>query len=74
MKGDLAMQIPDAISFEAAATVDCGVLSAGYGLYNVLKLPLPSLDGHTVTSGCEPIFIYGGSTATGTLAIQFAKL
>ncbi len=65
------MHIPDDMSFEAACTVGGGIGAAGYGLYKVLNLPLP--DTQRLASG-ETILIYGGSTATATIAIQFAKL
>lgn len=42
----------------------------GQGLYQSLKLPLP----HSPLTDPVPILIYGGSTATGILGIQFAKL
>lgn len=71
VKGDLQIRIPDDVSFEAAATVGGGALSAGYGLYKVLSLPWPVSE--PKDSG-ETLFVYGGSTATGTLAIQFARL
>lgn len=67
------MHIPDGVSFEAACTVGVGVATTGYALYNVLRLPLPSLRKIDVPND-EPVLIYGGSTATGTIAIQFAKL
>ncbi|KAL4900077.1 hypothetical protein BDW74DRAFT_188653 [Aspergillus multicolor] len=69
-KGDIQIRIPDNLSFEEAATLGVGIMTVGQGLYQSLGLSLPeapSKDG-------EPILIYGGSTATGTLAIQFAKL
>lgn len=65
------MQIPDGVGFGAAASVGCGIGTVGFGLYKVLGLPWPDT-GDLVTP--EWILIYGGSTATGTLAIQFAKL
>lgn len=71
VKGDLQMHIPDSVSFEAASTVGCGIGTVGFGLYKVLSLPLP--DTNQDGDG-EFILIYGGSTATGTLAIQFARL
>ncbi|KAF7546107.1 hypothetical protein G7Z17_g8659 [Cylindrodendrum hubeiense] len=70
VKGDLQVQIPENLSFQEAATLGVGISTVGQGLYQSLKLNLP-------TEPLEkpvPILIYGGSTATGTLAIQFAKL
>jgi NADPH:quinone reductase-like Zn-dependent oxidoreductase len=71
VKGDIQMHIPDGVSFEAACTVGCGIATTGFGLYKVLNLPLPDTNPR---DSAEYILIYGGSTATGTLAIQFAKL
>lgn len=44
--------------------------SVGQGLYQSLELPLPDKPTAQKTS----LLIYGGSTATGSLAIQYAKL
>ncbi|KAJ5404603.1 hypothetical protein N7509_004474 [Penicillium cosmopolitanum] len=70
VKGDLQMKIPDHLSFQEAATLGVGIVTVGQGLYQSLKLQLPS----EPVKDATPILIYGGSTATGTLAIQFAKL
>lgn len=70
MKGDLATKIPDSWSFEEASTFGVGVSTVGQGLYQSLKLTLP---GEGSGNG-EYVLVYGGSTATGTLAIQYAKL
>ncbi|KAJ5032448.1 uncharacterized protein L3040_009052 [Drepanopeziza brunnea f. sp. 'multigermtubi'] len=69
-KGDLQIKIPDNLSFEEASTLGVGVTTVGQGLYQSLKLPLPDKP----TSEKTYLLIYGGSTATGSLAIQFAKL
>lgn len=69
-KGDLQMKIPDNLSFQEAATLGVGIVTVGQGLYQSLKLALPT----EPIKDNTPILIYGGSTATGTLAIQFAKL
>ena len=69
VKGDLQYKIPDGMSFQDAATLGLGVTTAALGLYKSLKLSLPSDPIQEKT----PVLIYGGSTATGTLAIQFAK-
>ncbi|KAG8629193.1 hypothetical protein KVT40_003058 [Elsinoe batatas] len=70
IKGDLATKIPDNLSFEEASTLGVGISTVGQGLYQSLKLTLP---GEGSGNG-EYLLVYGGSTATGTLAIQFAKL
>lgn len=69
-KGDIQIHIPDNLSFQEAATLGVGISTVGQALYQSLKLVLPTEPLKTP----EPILIYGGSTATGTLAIQFAKL
>lgn len=65
------MHVPEGVSFEAACTVGVGIGTVGYGLYKILGLPFPEADRD---GQGEPILIYGGSTATGTLAIQFARM
>lgn len=70
VKGDLQIKIPPNVSFEEAATLGVGVTTVGMALYQVLELPLPPC----IASTNFPVLIYGGSTATGSLAIQFAKL
>jgi NADPH:quinone reductase-like Zn-dependent oxidoreductase len=72
VKGDTQMMIPDNLSFQEAATLGVGITTVGQALYQSLKLALPTQPLRKEQS--VPILIYGGSTATGTLAIQFAKL
>ncbi|KAJ5970895.1 Polyketide synthase enoylreductase [Penicillium vulpinum] len=69
-KGDLQWKIPENLSFQEAATLGVGINTVGQGLYQSLKLALPT----EPIKDATPILIYGGSTATGSLAIQFAKL
>ena len=69
-KGDLQLKIPDHLSFEEAATLGVGVITVGQGLYQSLGLPLPNKP----SENALPVLIYGASTATGTLAVQYAKL
>jgi NADPH:quinone reductase-like Zn-dependent oxidoreductase len=72
-KGDILMKIPDHLSFEEAATMPVGVLTNVQALYQTMGLPIPE---STLGDAGErrQILIYGGSTATGMHAIQFAKL
>ncbi|EOA88144.1 uncharacterized protein SETTUDRAFT_168565 [Exserohilum turcica Et28A] len=69
-KDGVNMKIPASMSFEDAATLGVGVTTVGQGLYQELGLPLPPAKVEEQTL----VLIYGGSTATGTLAIQYAKL
>jgi NADPH:quinone reductase-like Zn-dependent oxidoreductase len=69
-KGDVQIKIPDNMSFEEASTLGVGVTTCGQALYQSLQLPLPSKPATQKTY----VLIYGGSTATGALAIQYAKL
>ncbi|KAE8342134.1 hypothetical protein BDV24DRAFT_162685 [Aspergillus arachidicola] len=70
VKGDIQMKIPENLSFQEAATLGVGINTVAQGLYQSLKLSLPTEPNKETI----PILIYGGSTATGTLAVQFAKL
>ncbi|KAF2635624.1 oxidoreductase-like protein [Massarina eburnea CBS 473.64] len=69
-KSGIYAKLTSDISFEDAATLGVGISTVGQGLYQTLGLPLPPNKVSKPTS----ILIYGGSTATGTLAVQFAKL
>ncbi|KAF2428041.1 putative zinc-binding oxidoreductase ToxD [Tothia fuscella] len=69
-KADLQIKIPDYMSFEEAATFGVGITTIGQGLYREFNLPWPD----EPSKDKFPILIYGGSTATGALAIQWAKL
>ncbi|KAI9812834.1 MAG: hypothetical protein M1826_002755 [Phylliscum demangeonii] len=68
-KGDVQIKIPANLSFEEAATLGAGILTTGQALYQSLGLPLPSQPAPKPFA----VLIYGGSTATGSLAIGFAK-
>lgn len=72
-KGDTCIRIPDGVSFEDAATIPVSAITVGQGL-NAMGLRLPDgLDQNT----CQErpfILVYGGSSSTGTLAIQYACL
>ena len=70
VKADIAYRIPQNMSFEDAATLGVGLVTCGQGLFQQMGLSTPS---QPTTAG-ETILIYGGSSATGTLGIQFAKM
>lgn len=72
VKGDLQMRIPEALSFQKAATVGLGAITVGHGLYQkALKLRL-LMESNDQTG--DYVLIYGGESATGALARQYAKL
>ena len=62
--------VPSGVSDEAACTLALGLVTCGQGQYQSLELPWPNAP---VTTPF-PVLIYGGSTATGMLAVQLAKL
>ncbi|KAH7095090.1 hypothetical protein FB567DRAFT_485510 [Paraphoma chrysanthemicola] len=66
----IALRLPNSMSFEEGATLGAGVISCGQALYQQLGLPPPN----NPTSSPSSVLIYGASTATGTLAVQLAKL
>lgn len=74
VKGDIAIHIPPSMSFEDASSLSCGVATTGLALYRYLELPFLTLPVKEKEANGPPLLIYGGSTATGTIAIQFAKL
>ena len=69
-KAAIAMKIPDNISDEDAATLGVGVATVGQGCYQSLGLPMPD----SPSKEKFPVLVYGGSTATGAMAIQWLKL
>jgi NADPH:quinone reductase-like Zn-dependent oxidoreductase len=72
LPGDLALKIPESVSFEEAAALGTGLASAGIALFYSLGLPASYLD--KPAEKPFPVLIYGGSSATGTMAIQLLKL
>jgi NADPH:quinone reductase-like Zn-dependent oxidoreductase len=70
VSSDISFHVPESISLEAASTVSLGATTVGQGLYQALKLPLPT---EPAKDG-PAILIWGGATATGILGVQFAKL
>ncbi|KKY24334.1 putative zinc-binding oxidoreductase [Diplodia seriata] len=70
VRAALTTKLSATLSMPEAATLGVGVTTVGQGMYQSLGLPWPTQP----TKDPIPVLIYGGSTATGTLAIQFAKL
>lgn len=64
------IRIPDNVSDVDAATIGVAFATTGLVLYQQLSLPWP---GSWVSAECF-VLVYGGSTSTGSIAVQFAKL
>lgn len=78
VKADVGIRVPDTLSYEEAATLGVGVYTCGQGLCQQMGLRWPQKkEGEAQKdggSGKKTVLVYGGSSATGALAIQFAKL
>jgi NADPH:quinone reductase-like Zn-dependent oxidoreductase len=68
--GDIMMKIPPNMSDTDAATFGASLTVVGMAFYQVLNLRWP----HNPYPRPIPIFINGGATASGAMAIQLAKL
>jgi NADPH:quinone reductase-like Zn-dependent oxidoreductase len=70
-KSSLVMKIPEGVSFEEAATGGVAVITVGQVLYQHWdEVPWPEKP----MKEKIPLLIWGGSSSTGAIAIQFAKL
>ncbi|OQN98775.1 hypothetical protein B0A48_15444 [Cryoendolithus antarcticus] len=63
------LKLPAGMSIEAGASLPAGLCTAGQAIRQ-LGLPLPDAPAEKP----KKVLVYGGSTATGTLAIQLLKL
>lgn len=70
VKADIQMRVPDYMSFEEASTLGVGVVTCGQGMFQEMGLNWPNQP----STKSEFILIYGGSSASGTLGIQLAKM
>lgn len=77
VKADIAMHIPDSMTFSDAASLGVATITTGRCLFDTFAITYPSPSANpssTTTPSGRKILIYGGSTATGVILIQFAKL
>ncbi|KAM0208905.1 hypothetical protein ACHAQD_011442 [Fusarium lateritium] len=67
----VTLKVPSFMAIEDAATLGSGIGTIGLALFRSLDVP-----GYPEAPASDPIpvLVYGGSTATGTLAIQLLKL
>lgn len=69
--GDLTLSIPSNVTFESAAAFGTVFATAGLALFK--SLGLRATPSHPAKKPF-PVLVYGGSTATGTAAIQLLRL
>jgi NADPH:quinone reductase-like Zn-dependent oxidoreductase len=67
----VTMKLPDGMSFEEGASIGSGIGTIGLALFRSLEVP-----GYPEEPAITPkyVLVYGGSSATGTMAIQLLKL
>ncbi|KAI0486475.1 alcohol dehydrogenase-like protein [Xylaria cf. heliscus] len=70
---DILLKIPNDVSWEEAAAIGgTGIATLGIVFFEHLKLDIHPLK-PTVSRDPFPVLVYGGGTATGTMAIQLLK-
>lgn len=72
---DLLLKIPKHMSFEDGASFGTGVSTASLSLFHEMCVPatLEQLSAGIETKTGDYVLVAGGSTATGTRAIQLLK-
>ncbi|KAI1424622.1 GroES-like protein [Xylaria sp. FL1777] len=68
---DFTLKVPDSMPLEEAAALGIGLITMGYALFRSLDIP-----GHPERPTEKPdvfVLVYGGSSASGTLAIQLIR-
>ena len=70
--GHFVFPVPQNVSMEQAGVLGVAFSTIAISLYQDFGFPLPDMDPKFGKG--KPFFIFGGSTATGLWAVQFAKL
>jgi aspyridone synthetase trans-acting enoyl reductase len=74
----LVWHVPAGMDLATAATLPAAIATVGLSLFQHLQLPMPASSsadlGSSPSSNRPYVFVYGGGTATGALAIQILKL
>ncbi|KAK4201206.1 Enoyl reductase LovC [Triangularia verruculosa] len=70
-RADRVLRIPSSLPYHDGAALATSFMTAGLALFNSLKLPGSPLH---PTANAKPVLVYGGSTATGTAALQLLRL
>ncbi|BCR91313.1 zinc-binding alcohol dehydrogenase family protein [Aspergillus chevalieri] len=71
-KASVVAALPDNISFEAGSVLPLGLSTAAMGVYPAGRLELPLPDATRPSTIDKVVLIWGGSSSTGSAAIQLA--
>lgn len=71
LPGELALRIPDYMSFETATTLPTAINTTVLAIFWSMNIPMSLIDKPAEKS--FPILVYGGSTSVGTMVIQILK-
>ncbi|KAF4988361.1 hypothetical protein FGRMN_9808 [Fusarium graminum] len=69
----LIWHVPDGMDLSVAATLGAALATVGLSLFNYLELPLPYSKSLDESYKKPTVLVYGGGTATGTMALQVLK-
>ncbi|KAF7540711.1 hypothetical protein G7054_g1184 [Neopestalotiopsis clavispora] len=68
---DFTLKVPDSMSLEEAAALGIGLITIGYALFR--SLDIPGRPDRPNESPDIHVLVYGGSSASGTMAIQLIR-
>lgn len=71
---ELCLRVPAGMSDEEAASPAAGIATAGMGVFMKQGIALPGAEDGGKGAEGETMLVYGATSATGTIAIQMAKL
>ncbi|KAM0441838.1 hypothetical protein ACHAQK_004776 [Fusarium lateritium] len=69
----LVWHVPSGMDLSTSATLGAALATVGLSLFNYLELPLPCSKSSDVSAKKLTVLVYGGGTATGTMALQVLK-
>lgn len=73
MDGGMALRMPDDMTFETGAGMGLRIATAGMALFHSMGISAELLKKPARGDEVFDVLVYGGATATGTLAIQLLK-